>query len=99
MPVFPIIPKKVARVQTRYRTIRTPLPVPESLPILEEMRAYEPQSMRGRPPVVWKTGKNFLVHDFWGNRWIDWSSGVLVTNTGHGCKEIVNAVVKQARTG
>src|SRR3989338_3692695 len=99
MPVFTITPKKVARVQTKYRTIKTQLPVPESLPILEEMRKYEPQSMSGLPPVVWKTGKSFVVHDYWGNRWIDWSSGVLVTNAGHGCKEIVDAVVKQARAG
>ena len=99
MPTFSLTPKKVARVQTRYRTIKTPLPVPKSLPILEEMRKYEPQSMSGLPPVVWKTGKSFMVHDHWGNRWIDWSSGVLVTNTGHGCKEIVDAIVEQARTG
>jgi 4-aminobutyrate aminotransferase-like enzyme len=99
MPVFPIKPKKVAAVRTKFRTIKTALPVPQSLSILEEMRRYEPQSMGGLPPVVWKTGKDFIVHDYWGNRWIDWSSGVLVTNTGHSPKEVVNAIVRQARTG
>jgi 4-aminobutyrate aminotransferase / (S)-3-amino-2-methylpropionate transaminase / 5-aminovalerate transaminase len=99
MPVFPITPKKVESVQTKYRTIQTALPVPESLPILEEIRKYEPQSMSGLPPVVWKNGDSFTVHDYWGNRWIDWSSGVLVTNTGHGRKEMVDAVVEQAKTG
>jgi len=99
MPTFPLIPKKVALVRTRFRTIQTPLPVPESLPILEEMRKYEPQSMGGLPPVVWKTGENFIVHDYWGNRWIDWSSGVLVTNAGHGRQEMIDAIVEQARTG
>ena len=34
------------------------------------------------------------MSDKWGNRWIDWSSGVLITNTGHGCREIVAAVRK-----
>lgn len=55
--------------------------------------------MSGLPPVVWKRGDDFIVHDHWGNRWIDWSSGVLVANAGHGRKAIINAVVKQARSG
>lgn len=99
MPIFPITPKKVAHVHTKYRTIQTSLPVPESLPILEEMHKYEPLSMSGLPPIVWKTGENFMVHDYWGNRWIDWSSGVLVTNVGHGRKEMINAIVEQAKSG
>jgi 4-aminobutyrate aminotransferase / (S)-3-amino-2-methylpropionate transaminase / 5-aminovalerate transaminase len=99
MPVFPITPKKVSPIKTEYRTIATDLPVPESLPILEEMRKYEPQSMSGLPPVVWKKGESFTVHDYWGNRWIDWSSGVLITSTGHGPKEIIDAIVDQAKSG
>ncbi len=99
MPTFPTTPKKVAYVHTKYRTIQTPLPVPESLPILDEMHTYEPLSMSGLPPIVWKTGENFIVHDYWGNQWIDWSSGVLVTNAGHGRKEIIHAIVEQAKTG
>lgn len=99
MPVFPIKPKKVTPVNTKHRTIATDLPVPESLPILEEMRKYEPQSMSGLPPVVWKKGESFIVHDFWGNRWIDWSSGVLITNAGHGRQEMIDAIVEQAKSG
>jgi 4-aminobutyrate aminotransferase/(S)-3-amino-2-methylpropionate transaminase len=32
------------------------------------------------------------VHDRWGNRWIDWSSGVLIANAGHGRREIRRAL-------
>ena len=32
----------------------------------------------------------------WGNQWIDWSSGVLITNAGHGRREIVDAIVEYA---
>lgn len=99
MPTYPLVPKAVPHVKTPHRTIRTKLPVPESLPILKEMRTYEPQSMSGLPPVVWKKGENFIVHDHWGNRWIDWSSGVLITNAGHGRKEIMDAIVAQAKSG
>ncbi len=99
MPSFPLAPKIVPHINTRHRTIHTALPVPESLPMLEEMRKYEPQSMSGQPPVVWKKGENFIVHDYWGNRWIDWSCGVLITNAGHGRKEIIDAIVQQAQSG
>jgi 4-aminobutyrate aminotransferase-like enzyme len=44
--------------------------------------------MMGQPPIVWDKAEDFIVSDPWGNRWIDWSSGVLITNAGHGRKEI-----------
>ena len=44
--------------------------------------------MAGQPPIIWDKAENFTVSDPWGNRWIDWSSGVLITNAGHGREEI-----------
>ena len=52
--------------------------------------------MRGQPPVVWDHAEGFQVYDSWGNKWIDWSSGVLIANAGHGRQEIVDAIVNQA---
>jgi len=92
MAGYDLTPVEVPRVRTKYRTIQTPLPVPESLPIFEELTNSEPRSMMGQPPVVWHQAKDFTVSDRWGNRWIDWSSGVLVTNVGHGRKEIKEAL-------
>ncbi|NIA20975.1 MAG: aminotransferase class III-fold pyridoxal phosphate-dependent enzyme [Anaerolineaceae bacterium] len=94
---YSLKPKKVPPVKTRYRTIKTRLPVPESVPILKRLRKFEPQSMGGQPPVLWERAKGCQVWDRWGNKWLDWSSGVLVTNVGHGRKEIVDALVRQAR--
>ncbi|MFM1548025.1 MAG: aspartate aminotransferase family protein [Lentisphaeria bacterium] len=85
-------PVDVPAVDTQYRKIRTPLPVPESLPIFEELARYEPVSMQGQPPVVWDSASDFQVHDAWGNTWLDWSSGVLITNSGHGHPEMVGAI-------
>jgi 4-aminobutyrate aminotransferase/(S)-3-amino-2-methylpropionate transaminase len=93
---FTIIPQSVARVETRYRRIVTQLPVPESLPLLQKLNDFEPRSMRGQPPIVWDRAEGFLVSDSWGNRWIDWSSGVLIANAGHGRKEIADAIARQA---
>ena len=96
---FSIVPQPVPRVATRFRRIVTPLPVPESLAILERLRQYEPVSMRGQPPAVWARADGFQVHDRYGNTWLDWSSGVLVTNAGHGAGEIRRAIVEQAERG
>ena len=52
--------------------------------------------MRGQGPVVWDRAEGFQVHDAWGNTWIDWSSGVLVANAGHGRPEIAKAICEQA---
>ena len=92
MAIYDLTPVDVPKIDTPHRTIRTRLPVPESLPILEEMHRSEPRSMSGQPPIVWHTAEGFTVADAWGNRWIDWSSGVLITNAGHGRPEIVAAI-------
>ena len=92
MAEYSLKPVKVPRINTKYRTIRTALPVPQSLPVFAELRRSEPRSMSGQPPILWHKADNFTVSDKWGNRWIDWSSGVLITNAGHGCPEIVKAV-------
>src|ERR1700689_4313005 len=50
--------------------------------------------MSGQPPIIWHKADDFTVSDKWGNHWIDWSSGVLITNAGHGRKEIAAAIKK-----
>ncbi len=94
-----LTPRKVDRVETKYRRIVTEIPVPESVPVLERLRQFEPRSMSGQPPVVWDRAEGFQVHDRWGNMWLDWSSGVLVTNAGHSHPKICQAMVDQIQHG
>jgi len=96
MPEFSFTPRSVPRVETPFRRIVTDLPAPASLPILERLHACEPVAMRGQPPVVWHRADGFQVYDAWGNQWVDWSSGVLIANAGHGRREIVDAISAQA---
>lgn len=96
---FSIEPKDVPRVESPFRRIVTPLPVPESIPSLERLRRYEPISMRGQPPIVWDRAEGVQVYDRYGNMWLDWSSGVLVTNAGHGIPAVRQAIVDQANSG
>jgi len=85
-------PKDVPKVETKYRRIATKLPVPESLPVLDKLDKYESISMHGQMPLVWDRAENFSVYDSWGNRWIDFSSTIFVTNAGHGNKKIIKAL-------
>ncbi|MHB9139727.1 MAG: aminotransferase class III-fold pyridoxal phosphate-dependent enzyme, partial [Victivallaceae bacterium] len=94
MAEYSLVPVNVPKVKTKYRSIQTAIPVPESLPIFEKLKASEPRSMMGQPPVIWDKADNFTVSDKWGNRWIDWSSCVLIANAGHGRKEIRDALKK-----
>jgi 4-aminobutyrate aminotransferase-like enzyme len=96
---FPLVPEKVPQVRTKYRTISTEIPVPESVPLLARLRALEPRSMGGQPPVVWHHGEGFSIWDAYGNRWLDFSSGVLVAACGHGRPEIVEAIRNMAGQG
>ncbi len=95
---FDLKPRQVPRVETPFRRIVTSFPVPESVETLEKLYRYEPVAMRGQPPVVWHRAEGFQVWDAYGNQWVDWSSGVLITNAGHGRKEIVDAIVDQAKS-
>ncbi|MEA1951763.1 MAG: aspartate aminotransferase family protein, partial [Planctomycetota bacterium] len=98
-PAQVLTPRKVPAVETKYRRIGTPIPVPESIPILEKLRQYEPRSMSGQPLVVWDRAEDCQVYDRWGNCWLDWSSGVLVTNAGHNHPKIAKAMLDQINHG
>ncbi len=94
-----LTPREVPHVSTEFRTIKTPIPVPDSIPVLEQLATCEPRSMGGQPAILWDRAKEYSIWDTYGNRWIDFSSGVLVANAGHGADEIVEAVKQQADHG
>lgn len=50
--------------------------------------------MMGQPPVVWHRSDGYTVWDRWGNRWLDWSSCVLVSNIGHGHPMVEQALAE-----
>ncbi len=92
MPSYPNEPQQTPRIETSLRRIVTQLPVPESLDTLRRLERVEPVAMKGQPPIVWDRAEGFQVFDAWGNCWIDWSSGVLITNAGHAHPRVVEAI-------
>ena len=95
--LFSMEPEVVDSVETKFRRIVTPIPVPESLPIIEELQRYESLSMGGQPLVVWDRAEGINVYDPYGNKWLDMSSGVLVANVGHGRQEVQDAMMDLIR--
>jgi len=54
-------PIKVEKIKTKYRTIKTAIPVPESIPMLEKMYEIEAQAMHGQLPMVWDRADDFQI--------------------------------------
>ena len=50
---FEFDPRETKRIETQHRRIVTPIPVPESKELLDEMKKYEPISNTGQPLIVW----------------------------------------------
>jgi len=94
---FPLRPVRVKTIRTAHRRISGAIPDRRTIEAIRRLRAAEPISMRGQAPLIWDRAEGFQVYDRRGNCWIDFSSGVLIANAGHGRREIADAIVRQAR--
>ncbi len=92
---YSLEPLEVPRVETAHRKIVTAQPAPGAVEVLERLNASEPAWMSCQPPVLWDRAEGYSVEDRFGNRWIDWSSCVLVANAGH-APPAVQARVREA---
>lgn len=93
---FPLISQEVEPVSTKYRKVSGIIPNDETIKKIEKLRQCESLSMRGQPPIVWDRAEGINIFDAYGNMWLDFSSGVLITNAGHGHKKIAEAIIAQA---
>jgi 4-aminobutyrate aminotransferase-like enzyme len=84
------------KISTKYRLIKTKIPVPESLPLFQDMKRYEVSDMYTHElPVIWDRTDDFQIYDKWGNKWIDFTSGIFVANVSHCAKEVGNAISRK----
>jgi taurine--2-oxoglutarate transaminase len=70
----------------------------ETKQILEDNLDYTIFSwskQKGQNPIAVKSGKGVYLYDYDGNRIIDFSSGLMNVNIGHGNQRITHAVTKQ----
>jgi 4-aminobutyrate aminotransferase / (S)-3-amino-2-methylpropionate transaminase / 5-aminovalerate transaminase len=72
------------------------VPGPISNHYLQIIKSCEPACSADQMPIVWDHGEGVWVWDVDGNQYIDFTSGVLVTNLGHKHQGLVEAIQNQA---
>jgi 4-aminobutyrate aminotransferase-like enzyme len=73
-------------------SVKGPLPGPRSRELLARWAHVEAQCSGYQAKVAWDHASGVVVTDVDGNTFIDWTSGVLVTNVGHCHPDLVKAV-------
>ncbi len=76
--------------------IKTPIPGPNSQKYKALSEKYESHCLGYQAPIVWDHARGVTVWDVDGNSFIDWTSGVLVTNVGHSHPKLAKAIGEQA---
>jgi len=77
--------------------VHTPLPGPNSMKYKAISEQYESRCLNFQAPIVWDHAEGVTVWDVDGNSFIDWTSGVLVTNVGHAHPKLAQAIADQAK--
>ena len=94
---FNLKPRKVERISTKNRTIKTKIPAPGSLSIIKSLKNYESSNAVQQLPVIWDKAINHIIYDPYGNKWIDFTSSIFVANSGHGNKDVINEISKHLK--
>lgn len=85
-------------IKTKFRNIKTKIPASASRHALLEMKKYEPEEMCSHEvPVIWNKAEDFQVYDEWGNKWIDFTSGIFVANVGHSQVSVKSAILNKIK--
>jgi 4-aminobutyrate aminotransferase len=77
-------------------SIMTKLPGPEAKKVLRKDQRFVSQSYTRVYPLVVKKARGMWVEDEDGNRFLDFTSGIAVCNTGHCHPRVVKAIQSQA---
>lgn len=72
--------------------VKTAIPGPKSQALFDRWAKVEAQCTGYQAKLVWDKARGVVVTDVDGNTFIDWTSGVLVTNVGHCHPDLVKAM-------
>src|SRR5262245_11290476 len=76
--------------------LQTELPGPRAKELLERDGRFVSPSYTRCYPLVAERGSGAVIEDVDGNRFLDFTAGIAVTNTGHCHPEVVAAITDQA---
>lgn len=89
---------KQATEQQRAIRLRTPVPGPRSLRLLEERERYVSAGLSVPSNRIFvERAQGALLHDVDGNIFIDFAGGIGCLNSGHSAARVVKAVSEQAQ--
>ena len=77
------------KIHTKNRLIFRSVLSSKSQNLINDLKAIEPNSMHTHLPVVWSKAKGSSVYDLYGNKFIDFTSTIFVTNIGHSNSKLV----------
>jgi len=80
----------------KHIVLKTPVPGPRSMELLEARRAAVPRGVSNITPIAVARGEGAIIEDVDGNRLIDFAGGIGVLNAGHAPPAVVRAVQQQA---
>jgi 4-aminobutyrate aminotransferase-like enzyme len=78
------------KIKTKNRIILTKIPAPGTINLFNKISKLESRSMHGQIHIVWAKAKNFSVFDIAGNKFIDFTSTIFVSNIGHSNPRLKN---------
>ncbi|MEW6375139.1 MAG: acetyl ornithine aminotransferase family protein [Thermodesulfobacteriota bacterium] len=84
------------RLPSSFPGIITKLPGPEARKVLKKDQKFVSQSYTRVYPLVVKKARGVWVEDVDSNRFLDFTSGIAVTNVGHCHPRVVEAIHRQA---
>lgn len=81
-------------IKTKHRHIREDFSI-EIDQLIHQTNIHESKNLRSQLPIKWDKAVDFNVYDVKGNKWIDLTSGIFVTNSGHSNPKIKKAIKEQ----
>ena len=87
-------PVNVPKIKTKNRLIKSTIPAPGTDASIRKLEKFESRSMQGQIPIIWDKADNFNIYDKSGNKWIDFTSTIFVSNVGHSNKNVCGEVKK-----
>jgi len=85
---FNVVPREAPIAETGHRAIRTKIPVPESLALLEEIKLHESSNALEQLLVVWDHAKNHKIFDQRYNTSINLSPSIFLENSSDGINRL-----------
>ena len=81
-------------IKTQNRLIKTKIPAPGTLKIIKSLKKSESRSMQGQLPIIWSKAEGHSLFDIKGNKFIDFTSTIFVTNIGHSNNNLIRNLKK-----